>query len=962
MIPGDGVSPTDYVRRREEAKVLEQVEKVRSDGSTRALLIYGSGGAGKTVLVQQMAQRAGAALHDVVWLRPIDVDDSEYWLLSHLETTVAEAVDPDRRFFGPYFDYLTRLTHLEGERVSYETVLTQLGRIDQAFAECYDAFVQATGRTVVITLDTIEAIRSMYLLLTLTQWMKQLPSTLFILSGRPLTDREHKDPLRQELEDPHHPLDFAMLDLSGFNHDEAELFLERSELHGTLTDTEREQLIALTAGQPLWLALAVEYLRVNDLPPEMTTALEDQNGPQEQFRRRLVALYRSTDFWPEAIKRLAVVRHSVNQEVWRRLMSDRELPPDALDWDDAWAKLLRRPWVRPRANRRYVTLHDALAEELAQRLIPLHDRDENWQRNLWRRAKDIYAELTEGEDEQLPIERYRLSTALGEVEHLDQRMVRQVELLAGRKRELDQLRTAQLHYAILDDFEAGTDQFLRLYDEASRRRDPLFTELICHEVERFVPRGETSQPLEDVMGGVLRRFHRWLRDDAPERRIEIAVRIAAFLIGIEQADLALDLLSDLPGETAVGPELRYQLANERGNACMRIPGMIEAALDHFRFALEQARQFPQPHSVVREAQAHKELGFYYRNLGRWDRADEAYETARDVLSTVMGPGSLAANREEMASIQTNWAYLKALRGDYREARNLVDSAIFIRRRISERHGEGVSLSVSGEVYRYEGKFVRAWKEFQDAETIFHEHRSWPWLGLLYQEMAICLHHASREGISLADNQRSLARDLARRSLDICRESAIRSYPSALNRAGRIYAVDDLDLGLTTLAEAIDEARKIGDGWFFSANLMEYLELSYRGWVSAKEQSGYRTAIADLIPAVDDAIKTYNFPDLSARWELLQGHLIVHDALDSGQHGNLDQAVRHYSTGFRMLADKRVGSHGSAAIAREFVTFRDLFVKIPDAVQRAWYERLLRDWSPTETGRSTSLLARLEELY
>ena len=41
-------------------------------------------------------------------------------------------------------------------------------------------------------------------------------------------------------------------------------------------------------------------------PPTATDA--------ESFRRQLVTLYRSTDFWPEAIKRLAVVRHSVTEQ------------------------------------------------------------------------------------------------------------------------------------------------------------------------------------------------------------------------------------------------------------------------------------------------------------------------------------------------------------------------------------------------------------------------------------------------------------------------------------------------------------------------------------------------------------------------------------------------------------------------------------------------------------------------
>jgi len=265
------------------------------------------------------------------------------------------------------------------------------------------------------------------------------------------------------------------------------------------------------------------------------------------------------------------------------------------------------------------------------------------------------------------------------------------------------------------------------------------------------------------------------------------------------------------------------------------------------------------------------------------------------------------------------------------------------------------------VHRYDGKFRRAWKDYKEAETIFHEFKSWPWLGLLYQEMAICLYYATREGIDLEENQCARARSLICQSLDICRESAPRAYPSALNRAARIHALTDIDLGLKTLAEGIDEARKIGDGRFLSANLMEYLEFSYRAWTDTGRPA-YRDKIAARVPDVTNAITTYGFSDLSGRWELLQGHLLVRDALASGQHEDLDEAVRHYSMGFRKLADKRVGSHGEAAIAREFVRFRKLFDSLPQRVQRSWYEQLLADWSAEDPQQSTSLLARLEELY
>jgi tetratricopeptide (TPR) repeat protein len=638
------------------------------------------------------------------------------------------------------------------------------------------------------------------------------------------------------------------------------------------------------------------------------------------------------------------------------------LPQDVDSWGQAWELLLQRPWVRPRANQRYVTLHDALAEELAQRLIPLHDQDETWRRLLWHKAAGIYAELTAGTDQRLQQELERLAETLRSQDWQDDpELVRRAAELDAEKRELDQLKTAQLHYQLLDDFQTGSDSFIELYGQALARHDLLFQELICHELERFLPHGQTAEPLDDVLGVVVERFHHWLVAQAPTRYLEIGLRIAHFLTQNEQPRSALELLRDLP-ESSAGPDLRYRLANERGNACMRIPGQIDCADEYFRRALEETHNFDSPEQERREAEARKEFGFYYRNLGLWSQADEAYQGARNVIARILGPGSPDEDREEMASIQTNWAYLKALQGNYEEARNLVESAIDVRRRLGRRHGVGVSLSVSGEVYRYDHKFVRAWQTYERAEGVFQELKSWPWLGVVYQEQAICLHQAEREGVPLIDEPRDRARALILRALDICRDLAVRSYPLALNRAGRIFGVDDIDLGLRYLDESISEARRIVDVRILSLNLIEYLDLSYCAWISTRNQ-GYRDLINGRIADVEQAIRDYDFSDLRGRWELLQGHLAVHDALGSGRLDELDDSVEHYSRGFVMLAEKRVGSHGPAAIAREFHKFRELFSSLPEDVQASWYSRLRSDWSNLESGiQSTSLLARLEELY
>ena len=99
----------------------------------------------------------------------------------------------------------------------------------------------------------------------------------------------------------------------------------------------------------------------------------------------------------------------------------------------------------------------------------------------------------------------------------------------------------------------------------------------------------------------------------------------------------------------------------------------------------------------------------------------------------------------MASIHTNWAYVKGLSGYYRDGSNLVESAIAVRHRLNKHYEEGISWSVCGEVYRYERRFRKAWNAYSTAEQIFHGERSWTWLGVIYQEQAICIFQAMQDG-------------------------------------------------------------------------------------------------------------------------------------------------------------------------------------------------------------------------
>ncbi len=988
--PSANQSP--YIRRVEEDDIRRELQAVQADRHSRAVLLYGAGGVGKTSLVRQMSREDSD--DDTVWLEPIDVDDPRCWLLSDLERRVADRLDPENVYFAEYRRRLSRLPNPARTDISHETIVSYLGRVKEVFASCYRNFVTREQKTVVITFDTVETIRGTNLLLTLTRWMRALPTaTLFVLSGRPLpaAHDQLRDKIEAELESPYQSLKVTTVEVRGFTRDEALTYLRHSGISHDLIGHEEEKLVLLSRGHPLWLAFVVDYLKEEGVPPEAGHSLEylEEHLPygakmtpvghqlHEEFLRQLVAPYKEADFWHEAIKRLAIVRQPVAKDVWQQLMADRRLPSGISSYDEtwldsmdqAWQELKKIPWIRPRGNDQYVTLHDAVAEEFAKRLFPLHDENQQWRHDIWRHALDIYRRLAEAAEEDLAPRLAELQAALRRFDSTHQRdneprdvlvegaLIDRAATLDVRKRELDQLKASGLYYLFLSDYEQGCLELLDFFHEAERQHDAFFQDLLVLYLQRFLPGGSQSEAFNDVIKAKLDEFRYWLRSRRPDLYIDLTIVVARHLIDASQPEDALSFLDRVPAEAA-SVRQRHDMFLLNGNACLRIGGRVKEGLEQFNRAVDHAEGLTSGDRHKLIAQAYKERGFYHRNVGQWAEADSSYRHAWQTLVGAMSADSTADDRDELASIQTNWAYVKGLMGSYRDGLELVETAIGIRRQMGRPDAEGMSYSVYGEVYRYARRFEKAWDAYLRAERLL-QGRHWSRMGFIYQEQAICLYQAAEDGITIIPNQDDEARKRITRALEICSAQLIRGYPAALNRAGRILGAADPAAGLKYLEEGINEAHLLSDGWFWFANLVEYAELNFRLWHDDREQTRYLANIADRSNEIEQVAEDLAFPDLKGRWKLLQAHLAVHEYLD-GQDGNkLEGALELYETGFVNLTERLVASSGTASLSGEFATFRSVFSQLSADVQATWQARLRSAWA---AAGSMVLLARLEELF
>jgi len=230
-------------------------------------------------------------------------------------------------YFGRYMEYLSRLPSITRREVGHETVVSHLGRIKRVFVECYQEFITGSGKTVVIVLDTVEAIRGLTCSRRSRSGLSPLPGTLVYPErpSGPRADRDGRPPSSMSYWTLISRCRYATVDLGDFAEQDAARYLNEERIGVRLTDAEIARMVLLTRGHQLWLAFTVGYMREVGLPAlrrrRATGAGGGRAGPPpaghalragdasrrartctDAFKRNLVAPFQDSDFWHEAVK------------------------------------------------------------------------------------------------------------------------------------------------------------------------------------------------------------------------------------------------------------------------------------------------------------------------------------------------------------------------------------------------------------------------------------------------------------------------------------------------------------------------------------------------------------------------------------------------------------------------------------------------------------------------------------
>lgn len=650
-----------FVGRAQELALFDQA--LQQEHPQWIIHILGSGGIGKTRLLERMRERARAQYPDTILVTEEVVDF--YKTANHtplgLLNDIAHQLGPEH--FQAFIEEARQFRRLLAEEPDVAERHETEERVIEVFFGEYDCLV--AQRSLVLLFDTCEEMRGV------KPWFLHtfLPCLAKLQAGE---DEQHQTLVIAGRQRLGFPSDWSQSvisrELQPFNVEEMREYFQTGGLGPALVrDEEVKQIHELAEGRLLYIALAFDWLYNEVGTVEELTALG------EPFGEKLVS--------------------------WVLRLGGREAQV-VLYMAQAWRRM------EPSLLAHLSQIGEAEAEELAEDLarfsfIKYRPPGEDFEGSVL--LHDEMRELTlsyawprfgPGDaEEQL----------LRQVTEWYERRIRSLEgdeVLEGTSppgiERTRYLLAEWLFYQCRIDLKEGAKLAEPLFRQAIHHRDLSFGELLNEELGRFRQRLARRQ-LDEL------RFREALVASRRER-FEEAVETWRSLI--RQPDLVPTL------HTTVLQQLVEAEA---------YTGRLNEALAHAEegeqqyLALLQNRCYASQHSQLERelGQLYNNWGYAYRARGDWKEALKCYDKALEM------PGAA----KNVARTLNNMGFVHFLRGDLSSARTYIGRGLSMRKGLDIPYELGLSYNTMGIVMEQSGRYDDAADLYDKALVAFEEARS-----------------------------------------------------------------------------------------------------------------------------------------------------------------------------------------------------------------------------------------------
>lgn len=862
---------------------LAQIEALlQQSGTLKIACIQGSGGIGKTRLLQEVIARYQQT-PDTVATHILDFDMWHLHAPGSLKLEIARQLGGN--YFQDYRDKFDRLAQIkcdasnsESETVWFEQKNRLESDVQEAFTTCYRAL--ETQRHVIVLLDTVEKIQDTKVWNDINNLLKLATNTLVLLSGRKANQAY------MELSATYSPENICLICLAPLNEADAYNYIRSKEdaLHIRIAPDLRTRLVKVVAGRPMLLDLACEWVARNipmnwlvQRPIEELMSLSDAD--EQEFETQLV---RSLRELPTLLNQVALNMayvYPMNGPIMAELLDITPAEQQAL-----FEELNRLVFIKQLPNGNY-TLHDEMRQMVIDHIWNEIDHNGARRVQISQQIAHYYqqqAELLKLQAKQPLSANYqdRLRSSLQQDEFEQAYWV---------------CREQQLEHQFNADPQQGWELFEALYGEAKQQalldqRAPLL-----EITKKFVP----EMTAEQQYGWSDEQTGYWLSTTRLENFGKAEALVEEMLVAYSgNVNKEVNLLTR-----------QFNIAKQRGN-------LLQAAE-----YMERAIQICKHKLPGFLGTVHTNLGLAYRLMGKLSPAKEQYELALEHEE----------NESKNADIYNSLGFVECLLGHYDLAFEYCRKALAIREQQGDEQKIALSYSTFNDIYRFKGQYAEAKEWLIKALTIFERLHDQPnWLAKLYTDLGTIYYLTANK---LADFRE--AEVVLQKALD---ENYIAEKPRTTHVLGCVYRyMGDLERALDLFRCSTQLAQSQNDKRSEINNLLGSAEVCFLKW-----QRDHQPQDREQIIAADATLKYmaqqgYELFHHTARMQRLLGDLAYAEQ-------RFDTALEHYADAFSQLGG-RVGGYGLKTFDDELYELGERIDALPPHQATEWCNTLERCWKP-----------------